>query len=134
MEKVIVANIVLKNDWANLTDNNDREISVFLGTDKNGKTSNASLKPILEKAKPGDEVEMDVKAGKDGTKLFGWEPKAAGSGGGKSFPAADKSFQGALAAAQAAGSMMALQKDATYEKWEELFNKIHAAILTKKSS
>lgn len=132
MEKVILAEIVLKNDWANLKDNNGREISVFLGTDKSGKASNASLKPLLEKARPGDEIEMDVKAGKDGTKLFGWEPKQAGSGsGGKGYAPKDKIWESALAAANAASNMLALTKDASTAQFDTLFEHIHGQIISK---
>ncbi len=135
-EKVIIAEIVLKNDWFNLKDNNSREISVFVGTDKSGKVSNPGLNNVLKNSKVGDEVEMDIKAGKDGVKLFGWEVRAAGSGSGgaKTFTPADKAFQAALAAGPAASALLSLSKEATFEKWNEMFEKIHAAILAKKSA
>lgn len=132
-EKVIISEIVIKNDWCNLKDNNGREISVFIGT-KDGKQSNPTLKEPLTKAKPGDEVEMNVVPGKDGVKLFGWEPKAVSGGSGKSFAPQDKSFLAAQNAAIASATAWNLNKDMTNDKLIETAEILHKWLLSKKSA
>lgn len=125
-KKVIIATIKDSEKWINVVDNEGVEFGIM-------KEKSPKLAEILKTAKAGDEITGDHSVGKDGGKNFLWDPKATGQGG-KSFAPADKSFQAALSASQAAGSMMALQKEVSYEKFETLANQIHAWILTKKSS
>lgn len=134
MAKTIIAKKELKGDWWNLTLNTGQEVSVFTGTDKNGKASNPALHTELINVTIGGEVDMDVKPGKDGTKMFGWEVRAGGAGGGKGFAPADKPFQGALSAAQAASNMLSLTKDPTKEQFDTWFDHIHAKIMSTKTS
>ncbi len=133
VEKVIIASCKFANNWFNIVDNNNREISVGTVNKKSGQAENQKLKSILENVKAGDEVEMDLRDWQG--KWFANDPKGAGSGGGvKTFTPADKSFQAALAAGPAASALLSLSKEATFEKWNEMFEKIHAAILAKKST
>lgn len=133
MEKVIIAEKTFKNDWFNITDNKGREISVFVGKSKEGKDSNPTLKAPLEAAKSGDEVEMDVKPGKDGVKLFGWEAKTGGGFGGKSFAPKDKSFDAGIAAISAAAAMYGLQKDTPIQTVLNAAESFHAFIMSKET-
>lgn len=121
---IIVAEISERNGWANIKTNEGKEISIML-------SKCPKLAEQLKDAKPG--IELTGKLVEKDGKSYLWDIDEKKSGS-KSFPAADKSFQAALSASQAAGSMMALQKEVSYEKFETLANQIHAWILTKKSS
>lgn len=131
VEKVLIATVKFANNWFTVTDNNGREVNVGTVDKKTQAAQNPKLKAILENAKAGDEVEIDVRDWQG--KFYGNDPKSAGSGG-KSFTLADKSFDAGKVAAQATGSLLALQKDITFEKFEEMANKIHSWILSKKSA
>ena len=130
-EKIKIASIGFKNNWYNLKDSTGRDISVGL-VDKEGKAINPKLKGILENTKEGDEVEMDLREWNG--KYFGNDIKAAGAGGAKSFAPKDKSFEAALAAAQAVGSMLGGRETAiTPSGFDTLFEHVHAKIMSKAS-
>lgn len=132
-EKVIIASIKENGDWFNITTNEDKQIGI-------NKTKNPITSAKLAAAKAGDEIVLSLweKEGDDGKggkvlKSYGYDPKENGSskGGGKSFPAKDKSFEGALAAAQAAATAISLKKDSTLADFDTYFNHIHEAIMSK---
>ena len=140
VEKVIISSIKFSNNWFSISDNLGREISVGTVDKKTNNPVNPKLTKTLQASNAGDEVEIDIREWKNSDneiKLFGNDPKSSGSGFGgsnKSFTPADKSFQSALAAAQAASTLLSLGKENNFEKWNETFEKIHAAILSKKSA
>lgn len=128
VEKVKIASISFKNNWYNLKDAAGRDISVGL-MDKQSNPINPKLKGILENAKEGDEVEMDLRDWNG--KFFGNDVKAVGAGG-KSFAPKDKSFDAALAAAQAVGSMLGgRETPITPAGFDNLFEHVHKAIMGK---
>lgn len=121
---IIIAEISSKNGWYNIKTNDDKEVSVM-------EAKCPKLTEVLKTAKPGTEI-IGKLVEKD-SKWYMWDPSEGGKGG-KSFTPADKSFQAALAAGPAASALLSLSKEATFEKWNEMFEKIHAAILAKKSA
>lgn len=132
IEKVILAEKKFSNNWWSIKDNLGREISIGTINKKTSAAENQKLNSILVNANAGDEIEIDVRDWQG--KFYGNDPKGAGSGvGTKSFTPADKSFQSALSSAQAASTLLSLTKDVTFEKWNDMFEKIHAAVLSKKS-
>lgn len=138
VEKVILASKKFNNNWWTITDNTGREISIGTINKKSSAAENQKLNALLVNAEIGSEIDVDIREWKNAdneVKLFGNDPKSGGgSGGGKSFTPADKSFQSGIAAAQAASTLLSLGKDNNFEKWNEMFEKIHAAILSKKSA
>lgn len=132
VEKVIVAAKEFKNNWWSVTENTGRVINISTINKKSQQAENQKLAGILANINVGEEVEIDVRPWEG--KFYGNDPKSGGAGGAKSFTPADKSFSSAQYAAQAAGSMLALQKDVTFAKFEELANQIHTWILSKKSA
>lgn len=134
VEKVILATKKFSNNWWTISDNNGREINIGTINKKTQAAENQKLNTVLVNANPGDELDVDLRDWQG--KLYGNDPKAAGNGfsGSKPFTPADKGFTAANSAAVAASQIMALQKDATYEKWAEMAEKMQAWILSKKAS
>jgi hypothetical protein len=129
-EKVTIVTCVFKNNWFNIRDNKDREISVGTVDKKTGGPVNQKLTALLNSAQEGIEVEMDLRDWQG--KWFGNDVKAAGSGfGGKSFTPADKSFDAAKIAVQAAATFHSLDKDRNVEKVKEDAENLHAWIMSK---
>ena len=100
-------------------------ISIGIGKDKN---------PVLAKqlasAKAGDEI-IYTPWEKDG-KHYGFDPKAGGTkAGGKTFTPKDKSFDAAIAAAQAAATAISLKKESSTADFDIYFEHIHKAIMNK---
>lgn len=121
---IIIASIKDGDKWVNVFDNNKVEYGI-------NKEKSPKLTEILKTAKEGEEITGSHSVGKDG-KNFLWDPNEAGKGGsGKSFTPADKSFDAGKVAAQAAGSMLALTKDASTTQFDILFDHIHAKIMSK---
>lgn len=131
MSRIIIAEIKSSGDWINITTNEDKEIGIFVGKGKDGKMCNPNMKIELSSKKAGDEVEMDVKAGKDGDKLFGWEVRSGSNTTGKTFPPKNWEREAAYYSAQATSSLLSLQKEVTYDKWEEMANKIQKWIMSQ---
>lgn len=129
----IVGDVVSKNGWWNLTDDKGRAISVSTAEKGTSNPINQKLSEALSKAKDGDVIEMDVREWQG--KYFGNEVKAGGGGGGAkgTFVPKDKSFDAAVAAANAAGGMLSLTKDATTDQFDKLFEHIHTKIMSKQT-
>lgn len=111
MEKIKIKTITVKNDWFNITTEDDRAIVVFTGT-KDNKAVNPKLKEILAETKEGSDVELEIKP--SGDKLYGNDPKPLA--GAKFIPTRDKGLEMANIALQASAQLYALTKDVTLEK------------------
>lgn len=131
--KIIIANIKESTTFYNVETNEGKNIGI-------PKDKNPVLVKQLAAAKPGDELIINLweKEGDDGKggkvlKSYGYDPKGNGSskGGGKSFPAKDKSFEAGLAAAQAAATAISLKKDLTLADFDTYFEHIHSKITSK---
>jgi hypothetical protein len=123
-EKVkIVGEIKIGNGWYNFKDEKDREIGI-------NEAKNPKLKPIMDLAKDGDTIEGNV-SGKDG-KFYMWDPKDSnGAGGGKKFTPRDKSFDAALAAANATAILYANRPKEDQKSIPAAFQMIHDLIMSK---
>jgi diacylglycerol kinase family enzyme len=116
-----------------LTDDKGRQISVSTAEKGTSNPINQKLAEALKTAKEGDVIEMDVREWQG--KYFGNEMKAGGGGGGGKggFTPKDKSFDAAIAAANAAGGMLSLTKDATTDQFDKFFEHIHTKIMSKQT-
>lgn len=124
-KKIIIAEIKSNDKFFNIKDNNGIEYGI-------GRDKSPILSKKLETAKAGDEITGEYFLWKD--KHYLSDPKEGGKSGGKSFPAADKSFDAAKVAAAAAAGMLSLTKDATTTQFDTLFEHIHTKIMSKKSA
>lgn len=133
--KIIIANIKESTTFYNVETNEGKNIGI-------PKDKNPVLVKQLAAAKPGDELIINLweKEGDDGKggkvlKSYGYDPKGNGGnkGGGKSFAPKDKSFDAAIAAAQAAATAISLKKDSTLADFDTYFAHIHTAIMGKVS-
>src|SRR4051812_4331409 len=130
----VTGDVTAKNGWYNLTDDKGRQISVSTAEKGTSNPINQKLVEVLKNAKDGDIIEMDVREWQG--KYYGNEVKAGGGnggGGGKGFAPKDKSFDAAIAAANAAGGMLSLTKEATTDQFDKLFEHIHTKIMSKQS-
>ena len=124
MNTIIVAEISEKNGWANLKTNEGKEISIMLS-----KCPKLEAQ-IKQGVKPGDELTGKI-VEKDG-KSYMWDVSdTKPGGGGKSFAPADKSFQAAVAAINAAAQLWSLDKDKSDEKVLASASKFHEFLLSK---
>lgn len=121
---IIIQTLKDSDKFYNIIDNNNVEWGI-------GKDKNPKLAAILSTAKTGDSVTGNPWT-KDG-KNYLFDPKEGGAAGGKTFAPKDHARESAYHAAAAAGSMMALQKEITVEKFVDIANGIHLWIMSKTS-
>lgn len=125
--KVNIATMSEKNGWVNILTAEDKELSVLIKDGKNPKT-----KAVLDGASNGQTVELPAKITEKDGKSYVWDADDKKGGfGGKSFTPADKSFQAAQNASQAAATMLSLKKDPTEADFDKWFEHIHTKIMSK---
>lgn len=126
--KISILEMTEKNGWINVKTTDGKELSILIKDNKNPKT-----KAILDKASNGQTVELPAKIVEKDGKNFVWDAddKKGGFGGSKSFAPKDKSFDAGIAAANAAGGMLALTKGATPTEFDILFDHIYGRIMSK---
>lgn len=127
-EKVkISSEIQTANFWYNFTDEKGRKIGI---TEKDGK--NPELKKVMDLAKIGDEIEGNL-VEKDG-KFYMFDKKTDNNGTFKKpFTATpkDKSFEAAIAAANAVAVLYANKDAQTLAGLPKAFETIHGLIMAK---
>lgn len=126
VKKVIIAELRKNDNWYNIKGSDGLEYGV-------SKSKNPKLIALLDTIQVGGEIVGNLSS-KDG-KNYLWDPgdqKSGGTGGGRSFAPKDKSFDAAIAAAAAAGSML-FSKAPEPAAFDALFNHIHARIMEKQT-
>lgn len=125
--KISIQEMSEKNGWINVKTTDGKELSILTKEGKNPKT-----KAILDNAKEGQTVELPAKIVEKDGKNYVWDADDKKGGfGGKGFAPKDKSFDAGIAAANAAGAMLALTKGATPTDFDTLFDHIHKRIMSK---